>query len=209
MEDIKLIAKKRTGQGSSEVRRMRSAGILPGVIYSGGGDAVSIQLDMHAFEQLLHHHTSESLIAEVELDGKPIPVLVKDVQHQPVTSDLLHVDLQQVNMSEVIQVEIELDLVGESAGVKAGGVMEQVVHAVEIECLPGDLVESLSVDVSALEIGDTLTAADIKLSDKFTLLSDPEMVVISIGGPRSEEEEEVNGDEATEPEVLTEKKEEA
>ena len=94
MEDTKLIAKKRDLQGSSNSRRLRKTGNLPAVIYGEGKDATAIQLETHAFEQLLHHHASETILVEIELEGEGvISALVKDVQHHPVSSDLVHVDL--------------------------------------------------------------------------------------------------------------------
>ena len=212
MEDIKLIAKKRDQEGSSNARRMRNAGSLPAVIYGEEKKPVSVELNAHNFEQILHHSASESMLINVALEGESdFSVLVKDVQHHPVTSDLLHVDLMRVAANKPIEVEITLDLVGEAAGVKAGGSLEHILHSIELECLPGDLVDSFEVDVSALEIGDSLTVADLKLGGKFTLLVEEDAIVAHVAAPRAEEEEEEEGAEGaagTEPEVITEKKEE-
>jgi len=118
MEDTKLIAKKRALQGSSNSRRLRKTGALPGVIYGEGEDATIIQFDMHDFEQLLHHHTSETMLVEIDVEGEGnVSALVKEVQHHPVTGDLLHVDLQKVSADKPIQVEISLVPIGEAAGV--------------------------------------------------------------------------------------------
>ena len=97
MEDTKLIAKKRDLQGSSNSRRLRKSGNLPGVIYGEGEEAVPVQIETHAFEQLLHHHASETILVDIEVEGEGnVSVLVKDVQHHPVTSELVHVDMQKV-----------------------------------------------------------------------------------------------------------------
>ena len=213
MEETKLIAKKRELQGSSHARRMRTAGTLPGVVYGEGREATPVQLETHVFEQLLHHHASETMLLDIELEGEgTVSVLVKDVQHHPVTSELIHVDLLKVAMDKPIQVEIALEMVGEAAGVKAGGLLELIMHSIAVECLPGDLVEGFELDVSALEIGSSLFVSDVKLGPKFKLLSDPEAIVVSVAEPRIEaEEEEGEGEEgvaATEPEVISEKKDE-
>ena len=213
MEETKLIAKKRDLQGSANVRRMRKAGTLPGVVYGDGEEATPVQIETHIFEQLLHHHASETLLVDIELEGEgTVSVLVKDVQHHPVSSELLHVDLLKVAADKPIQVDITLTVVGEAAGIKAGGVLDLIMHSIAVECLPGDLVESIEVDVTELEIGNSLYASDVKLSSKFKLLSDPESIVVSVAEPRvevePEDEEAGEGAEAAEPEVISEKKEE-
>jgi large subunit ribosomal protein L25 len=208
----KLIAKKRSLGGSSNARRMRAAGNLPGVVYGSGKDPVSIEVDIHDFEQILHHSSSESMLIDISLEGEgDLSVLVKDVQHHPVNSELIHVDLLRVEANKPISVDIALELVGEAAGVKAGGILDHTMHSIAVECLPGDLVESFEVDVSELEIGQSLQVADLKLDSKFKLLVDEESIVAGVSGPQAEEEEEVEeGEEegAAEPEVITEKKEE-
>lgn len=211
MEDTKLIAKKRDLQGSANSRRLRKAGSLPGVIYCEGKEATAIQLDTHAFEQVLHHHSSESVLVEISVEGTgDITALVQDVQHHPVSNDLLHVDLFKVDADKPIHVEIPVEVVGEAAGVKVGGSLDIVMHAIEVECLPGDLVESIEVDVSDLEIGDSLHLSQVKLSAKLKSLGDEEAIVLSVTAPRVEEEEEeaevVEGDAGAEPEVINEKK---
>ncbi len=207
MEDTKLIAKKRVLEGSSNARRARAAGQLPAIVYGAEKEPVSVEVNAHDFEQILHHHASESLIMEIELEGEgDVSVLVKDVQHHPVSSDLLHVDLMRVAADKVISVDVQIELVGEAAGVKAGGSIDHVMHAVAVECLPGDLVEAFEIDVSDLEIGQSLSVTDLGLSSKFKLLVDDDAVVASVSGPQAEEDEEAEAGDA-EPEVLTEKKE--
>jgi len=211
MEDTKLIAKKRDLQGSANSRRLRKSGNLPGVIYGEGEEASAIQIATHDFEQLLHHHTSETMLVEIEVEGEDsVTALVKEVQHHPVNGELVHVDLQKVAADKPIQVEISLAPVGEAVGMKAGGTLDLVMHSLAVECLPGDLVESIEVDVSEMEIGAVLHVSDVALGDKLKLLSDPEAIVVAVSAPRAEEEEEVEEgveeDAAAEPEVITEKK---
>ena len=130
---------------------MRGDGSLPGVVYGSGKSPVSIEIDLHDFEQILHHHTSESLLIDISLEGEgDLPVLVKAVQHHPVSSELIHVDFLRVEANKPISVDIALELVGESKGVKAGGILDHTMHSIAVECLPGDLVESFEVDVSEL-----------------------------------------------------------
>ena len=191
MEDKKLIAKKRDLEGSSNARRLRGAGSLPGVVYGTDKDPVSIVVDMHDFEQVLHHHSSESLLIEIDMEGEgTISVLVKDVQHHPVTSELVHVDLMRVEAGKAVHVDVELTLVGESAGAKAGGVLDQIMHSIGVECLPKDLVENFEIDVSALELGKSLHVSDLALGDQYKVLVDGEAIVATISGPKSDDDAE-------------------
>jgi large subunit ribosomal protein L25 len=209
MEKTKLIAKKRVLEGSSNARRLRIAGSLPAVIYGAEKEPVSVEINIHDFEQILHHAASESLLIEVAVDGEgTIPVLVKDVQHHPVTSELLHVDLMRVTAGKAINVDIQLELVGEAAGVKAGGTLDHVMHSIEVECLPKDLVDNIEVDVSKLGIGDVLHVSDLGLGSQFKVMVDEDAIVAAVSAPRAEEEEEEDDEAGTEPEVITEKKEE-
>lgn len=210
MEDIKLNAKKRSLGGSSNSRRMRNLGTLPGVIYGSNRDPVSIQVNLHEFEEILHHHTSESLIIEITLEGEGnMSVLVKEVQHHPVTSQLMHVDLQCIDADKPIHLDITVELVGEAKGVKAGGILDHVMHAITVECLPADLVECFEVNVSALEIGQSLQVSDLNLGDKYEVLEDDDAIVAAVSAPRVEEEEEEAEEEGvTEPELISEKREE-
>ncbi len=205
MEDVKLIAKKRVLEGTGNARRLRNDGTLPGVVYGDEKEPVSVTVDMHDFEQILHHHVSESLLLEIELEGEgDISVLIKDVQHHPVTSDLMHVDLQRVSANKPIHVDVPIALIGESEGVKAGGTLDHVMHSIGVECLPKDLVEAFEVNVSGLKIGDSLSVADMNLGDKYKLLVDEDAIIASVTGPKSESDEDDAG--TGEPEVIKEKK---
>jgi large subunit ribosomal protein L25 len=193
MVDAKLIVRKRIKTGSANARRMRKEGILPGVVYADGKEAVSVEMDMHAVEVLLHHHTSEHLIIDVSLDGKDTSVLIKDVEHHPVTSDLVHIDLMTVDANKAIHALIPVELVGECEGVKAGGILDHLLHEINVECLPGDLVEVVEVDVSGLAIGAMVTVAD--LDDKggtLKFLMDDEVGVATVAGKPVESDDEAS-----------------
>ncbi len=209
MEDTKLSAKKRDLQGSSNSRRLRKTGNLPAVVYGEGKEAISIELNTHAFEQLLHHHASETVLVEIDLEGEGVlSALVKDVQHHPVSNDLLHVDLQKIITGQLIQVEIALELVGEALGVKEGGVLDHTMHSISVECLPKNLIEAIEVDVSDMEIGAVLHVSDLDMGANFKVLADAKAIVASVAEPRVEVEEDEASDATVnaEPEVITEKK---
>lgn len=211
--DAKLIVTSRDQKGSANARRMRRAGLIPGVIYSDGGSAREVSLPQHEFKMMLHHHAGEQMMVSIELDGKDESVLLKDVQHAPMSDTILHVDFQEVSLTKKLKVQIALELIGEAEGVKTqGGVLDHTLYSVEVECLPGDILEKIEVDVSALNLGDVLTVNEIKLdASKYEILMDGDLAVASVLAPRvavdSEDEEGEEG--AAEPEVITEKKEDA
>ena len=211
--DVEVMAKKREVAGSGEVRKLRQDGWIPAVVYGGGGESSLLQMNQHDFELMLSRHGSESMMIGLSIDGAPArQVLLKEVQHHPISGHVLHVDFHAVAMDKKIAVSIPIELVGEAKGVVAGGVLEHPLRELELECLPGDIVELIEVDVSALEIGDTMTVADIELDrGKFDVLSDPELAVAAIVPPRKAEEEEVAEEEAAagaEPKVIGEEESE-
>ena len=206
MEAQQISVKKRSLEGTSASRRMRRAGSLPGIVYGIDSNPLSVELETHVVEQVLHHHASETILVDIDLEGGgAVSVLIKDVQHHPVSGALVHVDLQRVAANQTLQVEVSLELEGEPEGVKVGGLLDHVMHTILVECLPGDLPEMVNVDVSELEIGSSIHVSDLKLGSKITVLSDADAVVAGVSPPRVVQEEDEDGDAAAEPEVITEK----
>jgi len=207
--DAKLIVTSRELKGSPNARRMRRDGMIPGVIYSDGDEARSISLPKHKFEQMLHHHAGEQMMIAIELDGKESSVLLKEVQHDVLSDGIEHVDLQEVSMTKKLRVQISLELIGEAEGVKSeGGVLDHLLHSVDVECLPGDILEKIEVDVSALNLGDMLTVQDIQIdSSKYEIMTAADVGVASISAPRVVEDAEEGEEAASDsPEVINEKK---
>lgn len=212
--ETKLTVQSRDLKGTAHARRMRRAGWIPGVIYNDKGEAREITLPKHDFEQMLHHHASEHVMIQIQIDGdKEESVLLKEVQHDALSGGVMHVDLQEVSMTRKLRVEVPIELAGDATGVQQGGVLDHLLHHVEIECLPADIPEQIEVDVSGLKIGDMLTIEDLSLDTaKYTVLMDGEVGVASVSMPRAAEEEisEEEGEAAAaaEPEVIRAKKEE-
>ena len=191
-EKITFAAEPRAVQGSSASRRLRREGIVPAVIYADGKKARQIQLPAHEFEMLLRHHTGESLLLDLHVKGaKPCMALLRDVQHHPVNGQVMHVDMQEVSAKKKLRVPISLELVGEPAGVAhEGGVLEHLLHSIEVECLPADLVEKVELDVSALKIGDSLSVSDIDLdTSRYSLLTAGDIAVAIVAAPRVADED--------------------
>ncbi|MFC1498864.1 50S ribosomal protein L25 [Verrucomicrobiota bacterium] len=206
-----IIVSKREVSGSSVVRRLRKEGILPGIIInSDEKKSQLIQMNFHDFTVMLKHHRSESLILDLKLNGgKAKKVLLKEVQHDPISDDVLHVDFIEVSMTQKMRVNVPVTLVGEPVGVsQEGGVLEQLQRELNVECLPGDLVETVEADVSSLAIGDTLMVKDLIVDSKLTVLTEDEMVVASVSAPSVEEEvvpeAAEEGEEGAEPAVISE-----
>jgi large subunit ribosomal protein L25 len=213
--DAKITVKSRDVQGSASARRLRRDGWVPGVIYSDGTAARTVSLPKHEFEQMLRHHTSEHVMIKIQIDGgKEESVLLKDVQHDALSDSVVHVDLQKVAMDKKLHLEVPVELIGEAEGVKnQGGVLDHLLHYIEISCFPADIPESITVDVSALKLGDMLTVKDIPIdASKYTILLDADVGVASVSIPKVVEEpvaEDAVAAAATEPEVIREKKPEA
>ncbi len=176
--------------GSRASRRMRREGLVPGVVYSGGSEAKAFKVS----ERDVRSVTSEGALFDLEIDGgKGIPVVIKDQQLHPVRGSLQHIDLQQVKLDEAIQAEVAIELEGaESApGVKGGGVLEHVTHQVTVEALPAEIPDRIVVDVSAMEINDTLQLSTVTPPDGVTLVADEpeEITIVTLSPPRVEEVE--------------------
>ncbi|MBN1670299.1 MAG: 50S ribosomal protein L25 [Kiritimatiellae bacterium] len=189
-KEVNVTAKGRDVVGSEHARRLRRSGWLPGILNTEGAGTLPIMLNMHDFELTLHQHASESLIMDMAIDGgKAKKVLLKEVQHDPVSGGLLHVDFVEVSMTRKLRVSIPIVLQGEPVGVvQDGGVLDQPLRSVEVECFPGDLVESIPVDVSGLSIGDTIQVRDLVIDATLHVLTPGEITLASVAAPRLEEE---------------------
>ncbi|HEX5927864.1 MAG TPA: 50S ribosomal protein L25 [Solirubrobacterales bacterium] len=186
--------------GSRTSRRLRSQGLVPGVVYAGGSEATAFQVAERDVRSII---AEGAALFDLEIDGgKAVPVVVKEQQMHPVRGSLQHIDLQAVKLDEKIQAEVAIELEGgETApGVKGGGVLEHVTREVTVEALPTEIPDLLIADVSAMEINDTLQLATIAAPDGVTFVAeDPEEVtIVTISPPRVEEEPEPEVEEETE-----------
>ena len=191
IEAIKLAANARSLHGSRNMRRMRKDGWLPGVVYGAKGQSRPIQLRRHEFELLLRNRAGENLIMDLAVDDdSPHKVLLKDVQRDHVRNNLVHVDFLEISMTHKLRVPVAIRLTGEPIGVtQEGGILEQLLRSVEVECLPSDIVREFVLDVATLKIGDSMFVRDLKLDPaKLTVLTSPDIAVLSVLKPHEEEE---------------------
>ena len=187
---LKINAQPRTEAGRNAVKKIKQAGLVPAVIYGAKDPARNIQIVERELARLLDHAASESVLVEVNMqDGGSRTALIQEVQHHPVTGKVLHVDLHVVAMDELMHAELAVETTGEAAGVTTGGgVLEVILRQLEISCLPGDLPESITVDVSKLNIGDSIHVKDLTLPRGVTVLNDAELSVVSVAPPTVVEE---------------------
>lgn len=202
-----LSASPRTTVGKA-AKRLSSAGKVPAVLYGPGREAIALELDRHEFELFVGHHSSGATLVELKVEGeaKPINAMMRDIQHSAVKGTILHVDFQEVSMNKAIHAAVSVSLVNDPEGVKAGGVLSQNLHELNVESKPGDLPEVIEVDVAGLGIGDSLHVSDVVAPKGVTLLDDAELVVATVQAPRAEVEE--TETEVAEPEVIGSKSDE-
>ena len=206
MNQANLNVQVRQDIGKQSAKRLRRNGMIPGIYYIHGQPSVNFAVDAKALRNTLAH---KSGILEVNFsNGDTAKCVVREVQWDPVKGSFLHLDLMGVRLTEKIKVAVPIRFVGNSAGVKLGGVLQQLLRELDIECLPLDIPEAITVDVTALEINQSVHVGDLKL-DKIEILENPTQVIVAVLPPRLEEVVAPSPTEETkEPELIGQKKEE-
>ncbi len=187
-QTTKLSISAREPEGSRATRRLRRSGRVPGVLYGGDADPLAFSVDARELRNAL---AARGAVLEVVDDGSATPAVLKSAQYHPVRGETMHVDLLRVNLTVAIHAVVALELVGaeDSPGVKDGGVLEHITRELNIEALPAEIPESLTFDVSHLQINDTVTLADVPIPDAIVLLDDlEETVIATLSPPRVEAE---------------------
>ena len=205
MMTIEAEAREDFGKNSS--RRLRHGGRIPGVVYGAGGQAVPVTVDPKKVSQVLHSETGHNTVFTLEIKGRaPARVLLCDWQVEPVHGALLHVDMLRISADTRLKLKVPIHLKGDPYGVKTeGGVLEVILREVELECLPDDIPEHITVDIASFKIGSALRVGDLPVAERVKILTDPTRMVAHLVAPRAEEvkvEEAVEGVEAAEPEVI-------
>ncbi|HET8646459.1 MAG TPA: 50S ribosomal protein L25, partial [Vicinamibacteria bacterium] len=188
MPDVVVTARRRDQSGKNANRRLRSDGQIPGILYGTRKEAVPVAVSPKEIGTILRSATGENTLFDLDLDGSRRKVLIKEFQVEPIKGRLLHADFYEVALDKPLQISVHVELHGVPVGVKVqGGIMDFVTRELEIECLPADIPQKIEVDVSNLELGKHLRVSDLKVSDKITILDEPELVIAHVVAPRAEE----------------------
>jgi large subunit ribosomal protein L25 len=199
MASATLEAEKRDKFGKNEANRLREGGKIPAVLYGGASkEAQSLSVDPKALMRILHSQAGVNTLISLKLDGAgDTRVLVKEYLIDPVSRKLLHADFFRVAMDKVIRVTVNVHLTGEAKGVKAqGGIVDFVHREITLECLPGDIPEHITVDVTELMLHDGIRVRDLKLDNKLKPISDADMLIVHVIAPKAEPAPEAAADAA-------------
>jgi len=214
MDFVDLSAGIREEKGKELNKKLRDSGLVPACVYKKGEDTISLKIDRKNLSKALHTEAGENVIIKLHVEGakkkKERTVVLKEVQRDPIKDRLLHVDFQEISLTETLKVKVPIAGKGESIGVKQdGGVLQHVLWEAEIECLPTNIPEKIEIEISSLKIGDSIHVKDIQAPEGVKILDDPEGVVFSVEHPKKVEEVIAEPAEGAmeEPEVIREKKE--
>ncbi len=214
MEKVILKAVVRTGTGKTVAKDLRAKGIVPANVYKGGEGAMNIQVPIGGLADALHTKAGENVLITLKIsDGdkaiKDKTVLIKEIQREPIRDGILHVDFNEISLTDTLKVSVPISSKGEPVGVKVdNGILEHIMWEIQVECLPTDIPEKIVVDVSNLKLGEALHVKDIAAPEGVKLLGDPELIVMIVKAPKVEvPKEEVALEGAAEPELIRKKKE--
>ena len=217
MDNVSIVVHKRDVTGTRATKRLRKSGLIPGVIYGHGKDAVLIAVEPHVLREALHTSAGMHAVLDVTFEGQKRghKAIVKELTLDRVKSNVIHVDLQEIRLDETIETTVSIHFEGEAKGVKAGGMLDESTREVTVKGLVTAIPEHLVVDVSELDMNETLQVSDLVVPEGIEIMADAEEVLCSVLPPRKVEEEEVvEGEEAVEgvaaaePELVGKKEEE-
>jgi large subunit ribosomal protein L25 len=210
-QQAKLTAQRRTQVGRNAIKKIKADGMVPGVIYGSAQEPVNLQINGRELLNVLSHASGENILVELEiLDGsekRNALAMIQEIQHHPLQREILHVDFHAVSANETVSAEVPIETVGEAVGVKVhGGLLEHILRYLEVECLPGDLPQVIEVDVTNLDVGQSLHVRELKLPPGVEAITDAEQTVVAVVESRVEEEVAEPLVAPTAPEVITAKK---
>ena len=215
MEQVKLSASKRASFGKGHARRLRRKGLIPAIFYGHAEESIPLEVSAMELRKVLSTEAGENVIIDLKIksNGRESSrtVILKEKQLHPVRREILHVDLYQISLEEKLTATVPIEVVGESPGVKKGGILEHGLWEIEVRCLPTQIPDHIQADTSNLEIGDILHLGDLASPEEVEILGDKDQVVLVIAVPRVVEEEKIEVapvEEEAEPEVISKGKEE-
>src|SRR6185436_923846 len=182
MAEIVLSAEGRTERGKNAARRLRVKGLIPAVVYGGKDEAVSVAVDPKVLQRVLRSETGRNTILKLDIGGEgQTSAILKQWQVDPVKENFLHVDFFRIAMDVALRVKVPVAVKGESRGVKVdGGILELIMRAIEVECLPGDIPERIEIDVTDLGINDSLRISSVLVNPKIKIMEDADQVVVHV-----------------------------
>ncbi len=208
MEKVVLSAQIRDEKGKSLVKKVRREGLVPAVCYKDGKESFGIKVKVKELIQALHTKAGENVLISLQLEGdkkdKERIVIIKEIQHEPINNEIIHVDFNEISLTKKLNVNVPIATHGEPKEIaKDGGVLEHIIWEVEVECLPLSIPDKIQVDVTTMKVGDAIHIKDLKAGEGVTILGDPDAVVLIAKMP--DKEEAVEGEVAEgeqEPEVI-------
>jgi len=187
--EYSIVAEERIGTGKGANRKLRATGRIPAVVYGRGKPARQLTLDPSPLAKMLRaSHSGINTLIDLKVGPQETVVLVREIQRDPVSGRWIHADLFEVDLQKTIEVRVPLHIVGKPKGVENGGILDHPLREVEIECLPRAIPDSVEVDVSDLDVGDSIHVRDLALPEGATMLSDGALAVASVVLPKAEEE---------------------
>ncbi len=206
MEEVVLKVNLRERTGKEYSKKLRFQGKVPGIIYGAGISPMPVDADS---KDLLHIvKLGENFIFKVDAGKERFDVLLKDFQRDPVRREIIHFDLYKVSLDKPVRVKVPIVLSGHAIGVEKGGFLDFAYRELDIECLPKFIPENIQVDVSSLEIGDSIKVQDLKLPKEIKVITEPETVIVFVEALKEEEVAPLTAEEIKEPEVIKKRKEE-
>ncbi len=180
----KLVGQPREDKGKGAARRLRAKGMVPAVVYGHGADPVHLTVDARELLHLLHTDAGTNVLVDLHVDSEKLLAIPREIQRDHIKGQFIHIDFLRVARDEKITVEVPVHLTGESHGVKEGGVVEHHLWTLQVECLPQDVPSSIEADISELGINESLKVEALPAGAKFTVLTPPEEVVVSVVPPQ-------------------------
>ncbi|MCL0066274.1 50S ribosomal protein L25 [Thermodesulfovibrionales bacterium] len=206
MEKVILNLERREKGGKGVARSLRRQGIIPAVLYKGG-NSLPVQISRKEISQFINKTAGKQVVVDLQFPDDMRQAILKDYQVDPIRGDLLHVDLQEVAATETIRAVVQVAIRGDAVGIKRDrGILQYGIRGIEVECLPGKLPGHVNVDVSKMEIGQSIHVGDLKIEEGIHILTDPEEVVVTIAAVKEKEEIAPLTTETVEPEIVKKSK---
>lgn len=195
MERMQVQAKLRTTSSKGQLKKLRSEGLVPGIVYGKNTDATAVAVDSKDIHTIVHSASGANTLVDLAVDGKTETVIIKELERDIFLQDrFTHVDFLQISLKDKLEVQVPVILIGEALGLKEGGIVQQALREVTLTCLPTEIPDQIELDISNLGLGETLTVGDLKVPAGSEFISDTHEAVVTMGAPRvSEESQEADG----------------